>query len=221
MPRKVPAHVWLLRLAKGAPVPPTILVPCDAAKIQRATRRLEMGPLVDLCDRALDAAHRLGYPVFVRHEGGACKDSKLCVARSEEDLARAISCALSAPGAEDSCHLMLRRHVSLTAPMELPGGRPVAREFEVHAEGGFARCIHPSWKWAVPVGGEQVFARLYALSVDDQAAMASMVRRAASGLKGGWRLDVAQATGGSWCILGVDRAKVCPLPSAAPSFTKL
>lgn len=221
MSRKVPAHAWLPRLGRDAPVPPTLLLPCDAAKVLRASRRLCMAPLRHLIDQVREASRRIGYPVFVRHEGGTVQDIELCVARDEEELARAVPSALSAPGSDASCHLLVRTYVPLVAPMQVPGGRNVTREFEVHADSGTVHCIHPAWKGAIPIGGEQVFARLYALSVDDQAAITAICRRAASGLKGGWRLDVAQTARGSWCILGMDRAKMCPRPAAPPSFVKL
>ena len=176
-----------------------------------------MRPLANVCRRAGQAAERIGYPVQVRNEAKSMPEA-LSIAQDEDELARAVASSVLDPSALASCHLVIRKHIALTAPLVAPDGQHVRREFTVHARHGLARCIHPSMT-TVPVGGEAVFSRLFSLSVDDQAALAQIARMA--GLRGGWRLDVAQARDGTWLVLDASHGKMCRLPVAKPTRVRL
>lgn len=213
LPRNACAHSWLPHLVRTRAIAPTILVPCQARPVQKAARRGDMRLLANVCRRAEQAAQRIGYPVYVRNEAESLPEN-VAVAHDESDLARAVASCVLSPRASDSCHLVIRKHLPMTAPLVAPDGQSVRREFIVHAQSGVARCIHPAWTMA-PAGGEAVFSRLFALSVDDQEALTRIAR--SGSLRGGWRLNVAQAPNGSWLVLDAGRAKMCRLPKTKPT----
>jgi ATP-grasp domain, R2K clade family 3 len=193
-------------------LPRTIIIPQDRRTILEA---LDGKPLPQgHCERLLENAARLGYPLFARTDLASGKHSwaNTCYVPSADVLIRHVlniceENEMAQIIGLDYCAIVLREFLQLETSFTAFAGFPVNKERRYFVRDGEVLCHHPYW----PEGSienhtnephwREKLVKLNAEDADEIALLSDYAVRVSKALGDCWSVDFAKAKDGKWYLI--------------------
>jgi hypothetical protein len=211
---------WFPRVKDlGITVPRTEIIPCDPMELLQGTYSEEF--IIQL----IDAASRIGYPVFMRTDlcSGKHNWKNTCFVPDQDALIRNLYPLAEFNELADICGLpytsiVLREFLNLEIGFEaFPGKMPINKERRYFIRDGEILCHHPYWPLEAFRGGsihvdrlidsgenKEWREKLNDLNREDPeeiALLTSHARQVSHALPGFWSVDFAKTKNGPWYLI--------------------
>lgn len=174
-----------------------------------------------LVDQVTQAAHSVGWPVFIRTDLASAKHSgpESYLARSQADVAHVLYRTIEDNelklwlSADQPSAFLIREYLALEAPFRAFAGLPIAREWRFYANAGGILCAHPYWPEASirfrrgnvePPDWKEHLRKLHQQPAGDVWARLSRVAQtaaAAADARQAWSVDLAKGRDGNWWLI--------------------
>lgn len=193
-------------------VPETVMIPLDGKVTSYVIDGKPDAPFDAMVEKAIEAAERMGYPVFIRSDEMSNKFDweNSCYVTKSEDMNRNICSILEAtmmtmmgPGFTG---VAVREFLELDARFTaFWGNMPVAREIRAFVMNGVLECWHPYWppasmKSPSISNWREVLTELQTYTSDDIKTVTEIVEIVGKALGGYWSVDVCQTKNGVWYV---------------------
>jgi len=222
-------------LVKGLPIntPETIMIPLEG-EIDFHVIDGKPDPVFDcMVDKAIQAAEKLGYPVFVRSDELSNKfeweDS--CYVTKSEDMGKHICNILEATAMSMGPRfngVAVREFLHLDWKFKAMYGKmPVAREFRMFVQDGKLKCWHPYWPPAsieepTIEDWREVLKEMQTPTEGELQILTKLAETIGEAVGGYWSVDLCQTKDSSWYLtdmaLGPDSYHWATCQNASPDM---